>query len=176
MAASARLMVLMSPEERASLDAKARTLGVSAGEVVRRAVQAFELGTEEEAAELRGLIDAFNELHPGDIADRRRMPPQRRRDLGGTIEARPGDPAPERDGGGVSLYGDAIRALRQVILLDERVRNTAVIWRGSSQEVADLRDRVSRLEGMLAAGMALSREANPPRDRRRLPGPSDQTG
>jgi hypothetical protein len=64
MAASARLMVLMSPEERASLDAKARTLGVSAGEVVRRAVQAFELGTEEEAAELRALIDVFNELHP----------------------------------------------------------------------------------------------------------------
>jgi hypothetical protein len=64
MAASARLMVLMSPEERASLDVKARALGVSAGEVVRRAVQAFELGTEAEAAELRGLIDAFNELHP----------------------------------------------------------------------------------------------------------------
>ena len=64
MAASARLMVLMSPEERASLDAKARALGVSAGEVVRRAVRAFELGTEEEAAELRALIDAFNELHP----------------------------------------------------------------------------------------------------------------
>jgi hypothetical protein len=64
MAASARLMVLMSPEERASLNTKARTLGVSAGEVVRRAVQAFELGTEEEAAELRGLIDVFNQLHP----------------------------------------------------------------------------------------------------------------
>jgi hypothetical protein len=64
MPASARLMVLMSPEERASLDRKARTLGVSAGEVVRRAVQAFELGSEEEAAELRGLIDAFNQLHP----------------------------------------------------------------------------------------------------------------
>jgi len=64
MAATARLMVLMSPQERAALDTKARTLGVSAGEVVRRAVQAFELGTEEEAAELRGLIDAFNELHP----------------------------------------------------------------------------------------------------------------
>lgn len=64
MAASARLMVLMSPEERASLDAKARALGVSAGEVVRRAVQAFELGTEAEAAELRQLIDVFNELHP----------------------------------------------------------------------------------------------------------------
>jgi len=50
MAASARLMVLMSPEERAALDTKARTLGVSAGEVVRRAIQAFELGTEAEAA------------------------------------------------------------------------------------------------------------------------------
>jgi hypothetical protein len=76
----------------------------------------------------------------------------------------------------VSLYGDAIRALRQVILLDERVRNTAVDMARMSQEVADLRDRVSRLEGMLAAGMALSREANPARDRRRLPGPADQTG
>jgi hypothetical protein len=75
----------------------------------------------------------------------------------------------------VSLYGDAIRALRQVILLDERVRNTAVDLARVSQEVADLRDRVSRLEGIVAAGMALSRETTPPRDRRRLPGPSDQT-
>ena len=64
MAASARLMVLMSPEERASLDTKARALGVSAGEVVRRAVQAFELGTEEEATELRALIEVFNQVHP----------------------------------------------------------------------------------------------------------------
>ena len=75
----------------------------------------------------------------------------------------------------MSLYGDAIRALRQVILLDERVRNTAVDLARMSQELADLRDRVSRLEGMLAAGMALSREATPPHDRRRLPGPADQT-
>jgi hypothetical protein len=64
MPASARLMILMSPEERAALDSKARALGVSAGEVVRRAVQAFELGTEEDAAELRALIDVFNQLHP----------------------------------------------------------------------------------------------------------------
>lgn len=75
----------------------------------------------------------------------------------------------------MSLYGDAIKALRQVILLDERVRNSAVDLARVSQEIADLRDRVSRLEGMLAAGMALSREANPSRDRHRLPGPSDQT-
>jgi hypothetical protein len=76
----------------------------------------------------------------------------------------------------VSLYGDAIKALRQVILLDERVRNTAVDMARMSQELADLRDRVSRLEGMLAAGMALSREANPPRDQRRLASPTDQSG
>jgi hypothetical protein len=56
-------MVLMSPEERAALDGKARALGVSAGEVVRRAVAAFELGSAEEAAELRALVDAFDELH-----------------------------------------------------------------------------------------------------------------
>ena len=73
----------------------------------------------------------------------------------------------------MSLYGDAVRALRQVILLDERVRNTAVDMARMSQEIADLRDRVSRLEGMLAAGMVLSRETNPSRDRRRLPEPDD---
>ena len=76
----------------------------------------------------------------------------------------------------MSLYGDAIKALRQVILLDERVRNTAVDLARISQEVADLRDRVSRLEGIVAAGMALSREASPPRDRRRLASPTDQSG
>jgi len=34
------------------------------GKAIRRAVEAFELGTQEEAAELRALVDAFNELHP----------------------------------------------------------------------------------------------------------------
>jgi hypothetical protein len=124
MAASARLTVLMSPEERASLNTKARTLGVSAGEVVRRAVQAFELGTKEEAAELRALIDIFNELHP--------------------------------------------KTLR---IADECHREVAETLAGPSR-----RDPVSRLEGMLAAGMALSRKPNPARDRGRMPGPSDQTG
>jgi len=75
----------------------------------------------------------------------------------------------------VSLYGDAIRALRQVILLDERVRNTATDLGRISQELADLRDRVSRLEGIVAAGMALSREASPRRDRRRLASPTNQS-
>src|SRR6266446_10274376 len=103
------------------------------------------------------------------------MPPRGGQNLGWVIAMRSCGASPERDRGGVSLYGDAIRALRQVILLDERVRNTAVDLARMSQEVADLRDRVSRLEGMVAAGMVLSREANPSRDRRRLSGPSDQT-
>jgi len=76
----------------------------------------------------------------------------------------------------VSLYGDAIRALRQVILLDERLRNNSADLVRISQEVADLRDRVSRLEGMLAADLGRWREADGRRDRRRLPGPSDQPG
>ena len=76
----------------------------------------------------------------------------------------------------MSLYGDAIRALRQVILLDERVRSTSADLVRISQEVADLRDRVSRIEGMLAASMARTREMSAPRERRRLPGPSDQAG
>ena len=105
------------------------------------------------------------------------MPPRGGQDLGWVINTRPCGASPERDRCGVNLYGDAIRALRQVILLDERVRNTAVDLARMSQEVADLRDRVSRLEGMLAAGMTLSREAGPPRDRRRLPvPPPEQTG
>src|SRR5216683_6673595 len=104
------------------------------------------------------------------------MPPRGGQDLGWVIEGRFCDASPERDSGGVSLYGDAIRALRQVILLDERVRNTAGDLARISHEVADLRDRVSRLEGMVAAGMALSREENLPRDRRRLQSPSNQTG
>ena len=74
----------------------------------------------------------------------------------------------------MSLYGDAIKALRQVILLDERVRNTAVDVARMSQELVDLRDRVSRLEGMLAAVMAPSRGVSPPREARRLRRPSDQ--
>ena len=76
----------------------------------------------------------------------------------------------------MSLYGDAIRALRQVILLDERMRHTSADLARISQELADLRDRVSRLEGMFAASMTPLQEANPTRARRRLLGPSDQMG
>ena len=174
MAASARLMILMSPEERAALDAKARALGVSAGEVVRRAVEAFELGTQEEAAELRALVDAFNELHPETLRIADECHRQSSRELSLAVETQSGNPPWEGDRGGVSLYGDAIRALRQVILLDERVRISSADLARMAQEIADLRDRVSRLEGMLAASMAGARQAAPARDRRRLPAPPDQ--
>jgi hypothetical protein len=62
----------------------------------------------------------------------------------------------------VSRYVDALIVLRQVILLDERVRNTSLDDARIVAEFVDLRDRVSRLEGMPAAGMPLQREANPP--------------
>ncbi len=75
----------------------------------------------------------------------------------------------------MSLYSDAIRALRQVILLDERVRNIATDVTRLSEEIADLRDRVSRIEGMLAAGMLPTRGGSGPRVGRRLPPPSDRS-
>ena len=74
----------------------------------------------------------------------------------------------------MSLYGDAIKALRQIILLDECVRNTSADLVRISQELTDLRDRVSRIEGMLAAGMVSSGPTNPARERRRLPGPPNR--
>ena len=71
----------------------------------------------------------------------------------------------------MSLHGDAIRALRQVILLDERVRNSALDVERLGGEIGDLRDRVSRLEGMLAGGVVAAASTVPPRRRRRLPRP-----
>jgi hypothetical protein len=65
----------------------------------------------------------------------------------------------------VSIYGDAIRALRQIILLDERAQQAAGDIERLTREVVDLRDRVSRIEGMLAAGAGAARGP------RRLPRP-----
>src|SRR5260370_39396640 len=112
----------------------------------------------------------------GNPADCRRVSQKGSRDLSLSVEAPPGNPPWERDRGGVSLYGDAIRALRQVILLDERVRNSSADLARMASEIADLRDRGTRLQGMLAASMAGARQAAPARDRRRLPSPPDQTG
>jgi hypothetical protein len=68
MAASARVVVLMSPEEKAALDAKARRAGrISAGELVRRAVNAYQVESGDdakEAEELRTLLGVFERTHP----------------------------------------------------------------------------------------------------------------
>ena len=64
-AASERVLVLMSPDEKQALDAKAARAGrISTGELVRRAVTAYdEGGTAAEEAELRGLPRLFTEVH-----------------------------------------------------------------------------------------------------------------
>lgn len=71
----------------------------------------------------------------------------------------------------MSLYGDAINAFRQVILLDERVRGTVADVARLTQEVGDLRDRVSRLEGMLAVALERSSQPVPEPRHRTLPKP-----
>jgi len=64
MAASARVVVLMSPKEKAALEAKAARAGrISAGELVRRAVAAYNTNSEPEAAELRALLDVLGATH-----------------------------------------------------------------------------------------------------------------
>ncbi len=56
-AATERVVVLMSPLEKRALDAKAARAGrISAGELVRRAVAAYDEEAVSEAAELRELL------------------------------------------------------------------------------------------------------------------------
>jgi hypothetical protein len=146
-------MVLMCPEERASLNTKARTLGVSAAEVVRSAVQAFELGAEEEVAEFRELVDLFNRIHSEtlEIADECHRK---------VAEALAG---PSRRDPGVRRRGKQ-RRRKPLWRRDHGAPPSHLARRvcaRMSQQIADLRDRVSRLEEMVAAGMALSREAKP---------------
>ncbi len=63
-AASERVVVLMSPVEKRALDAKAARAGrISAGELVRRAVAAYDEGAVSEAAELRDLLDVLRGVH-----------------------------------------------------------------------------------------------------------------
>lgn len=64
MSATARVTVLMSPEEKAALEAKAMRAGpVSAGELVRRAVEAYDEDTAREAEELRALLRVWACTH-----------------------------------------------------------------------------------------------------------------
>ena len=64
MAASERVVVLMSPAEKAALDAKvARAGSVSVGELIRRAIEAYDEDTKAEAAELRALLSVLAMTH-----------------------------------------------------------------------------------------------------------------
>ena len=63
-AASERVVVLMSPREKKALDAKAARAGrISAGELVRRAVAAYDEAAADEAAELRDLLHVLRDVH-----------------------------------------------------------------------------------------------------------------
>ena len=64
MVATERVVVLMSPAEKAALVAKAVLSGrISAGELIRRAVQAYDEATKIEAEELRGLLTVLAATH-----------------------------------------------------------------------------------------------------------------
>lgn len=65
----------------------------------------------------------------------------------------------------MSLYGEAIAAMRRIVLLDDRVTQLAEQNRDLTLVVQELRDRVSRLEGMIA-GMTVGSASSRPR---RLP-------
>ena len=63
----ARLIVQMPAEERHALEQKANSLGMSTGEFLRLAIEAFEIGTKDEEAELRGIIDLVNDNVPNTL-------------------------------------------------------------------------------------------------------------
>jgi hypothetical protein len=77
MAATERVVVLMSPAEKAALDAKAARAGpISAGELIRRAVAAYDQQAQAEAEELRGLLSLLAATHEAtlrqlDLAERK---------------------------------------------------------------------------------------------------------
>jgi hypothetical protein len=58
-AASERVVVLMPSEDKARLEEKSRRAGTSVGELVRRAVEAYE--PELQAAELEALVRLLEE-------------------------------------------------------------------------------------------------------------------
>ena len=54
---NARVTVLMRPDEKASLDAKAAERGVSSGEYLRLAVDNFDKVSDDQEAELLAHLD-----------------------------------------------------------------------------------------------------------------------
>lgn len=64
MAATVRVVVLMSPAEKSALDSKAASAGsISAGELIRRAVAAYDERDQAEAEELQALLSVLAATH-----------------------------------------------------------------------------------------------------------------
>jgi hypothetical protein len=61
---NARVTVLMSPDEKAEMEANAARLGISSGEYVRLAVDNFDKPTAAEEAELAALVEEANKAIP----------------------------------------------------------------------------------------------------------------
>ena len=61
---TARTTVLMTPEEKATLEKRAARLGVSSGEYIRLAVDNYEKISPEEEAELAALVEEANVAIP----------------------------------------------------------------------------------------------------------------
>jgi hypothetical protein len=65
-AATERVVVLMTPAEKKSLETKARRLGASTAELVRRSVSAFD--PMMDAKEIEALLDVLAESHKSTLA------------------------------------------------------------------------------------------------------------
>ncbi|CAO3440272.1 plasmid mobilization protein [Azospirillum endophyticum] len=66
MAATARLVVQMTPEEKRRLERRAKSAGVSTAEFVRRRITDDDLAEHRE--EIEGLLDALSAAEPGILA------------------------------------------------------------------------------------------------------------
>ena len=70
----------------------------------------------------------------------------------------------------MSLYGDAVAAVRSVILIDERVQSFAAKVDRLADEVRDMRERLVRIETIVEVtrqGRGVPRIAAPDNPRRR---------
>ncbi len=72
----------------------------------------------------------------------------------------------------MSLYGEAIAAIRSVILIDERVQAQARKVERLADEVAGLKERLVRLEAIIEVALQ-TRAGRPPRGRTPIEGGSD---
>ena len=56
---SARMTILLTPEQKAAIHARARTLGISTGEMVRRAVESYGKAAKQPPSESEAVLNAL---------------------------------------------------------------------------------------------------------------------